>query len=1137
VLLAVLLVSSGFSADWPAFRGGPDHAGVTDETLQTPLALAWQYQANHPPQPAFRGGLAPSSRRQRVEPITYDYAFEPVVAEGRLFFGSSSEEAVFCLDCATGAAVWSFHAQGPVRFAPRVAGNRLYFGCDDGWVYCLDAARGSLIWRLQAAPSDRRCVAGGRVISAWPVRTSVALADGVLYFGAGLFPTMGTYLCAAGADSGRLLWRRPIPYSPHGEILIEGDTLVVATGRTAPAEFRRSDGKPRAEAPSPRRALGGSFVAKANEMLVWGPDESGVMFLRVSREPIADFRPQDRGTTVAGRVTGLRAHSVMARDRLYLVRQEQILAVDGQTFQSAALENPEIQWRRWEKTTSPRYGSRPFGLGRAGLLVSEDRLLIDEVERAKAWSAPNADHLTTAILAGDSLILGGKGTVVVLDAESGDRRGACEVEGEARGLAVADGSLLVSTDRGRIYCFRHAVPGSPRVNKPRVEDALPADPTVASAVETVLRHADTRRGICVVLGVGDGRLAAEIARQSEFFVVAIDPDAACVDAARAQLARAGVYGERVVVHHVPEEEPAYPAWFANLIVSEEIAARPSRNRVGRDAIPPGTDRRPALPTCASRTQTSESATPASGRLPYRPSAVLRLLQPYGGTIALRSEQGATARADWRSEELSAWESASDDRGGPWQVAHRGPLRGAGEWTQMYANPANTVSSGDRLVGADFVLQWFGPPGAEDVVERHAVAMPPLFKEGKLFVAGLTNTIRCIDAYNGTLRWKTTVPESTRMMLSHSAGFMAAGDGVLFVAAEADCWMLDADTGALLHRFPGVRAGRDWGYVGAIGDCLLGSDQKTPADEYSYGKRKGGYRFLTSAKDLHSRPTVSETLFAYDYGTRDRVWTYEGPSAILNATITVGADRVYFAESRNPDVLADETGTAWLPSFFARDARLVALDLADGRPLWSQPLGPLSDAPDDEHEHIMFLSYADGLLLSTRTGHVDRKLSYRLEARDAATGETAWRQTLPSRHRVYAPLTYGKNGQQSHPSIVGGKVFLLSHITDALITLDLRTGHVERHPALYDFWIHSKTCAVPTASASGLYFRRDSCYLFDLPSRRAIDLTAVTRPGCWMSIIPAGGLVLMPEASSGCTCGFALQTSVVLAPDPSGTRGR
>ena len=118
----------------------------------------------------------------------------------------------------------------------------------------------------------------------------------------------------------------------------------------------------------------------------------------------------------------------------------------------------------------------------------------------------------------------------------------------------------------------------------------------------------------------------------------------------------------------------------------------------------------------------------------------------------------------------------------------------------------------------------------------------------------------------------------------------------------------------------------------------------------------------------------------------------------------------------------------------------------------------------------------------------------------------------------------------------GKVFLLSHITDALITLDLKTGAIERDEALFNFWIHSKTCAVPTASATGLYFRRDSCYMFDLPSRQTVDLTAVTRPGCWMSIIPAGGLVLMPEASSGCTCGFALQTSVVLAPAARGAVG-
>ena len=105
--------------------------------------------------------------------------------------------------------------------------------------------------------------------------------------------------------------------------------------------------------------------------------------------------------------------------------------------------------------------------------------------------------------------------------------------------------------------------------------------------------------------------------------------------------------------------------------------------------------------------------------------MLRLVQPYGGTIMLASSEGVAVRAEWRSQSLSDWKTASDAAGRTWHIARRRDLPGAGQWTHMYANPANTVCSGDRLVGADVGLQWFGPPGAEDVVERHAVAVPPV----------------------------------------------------------------------------------------------------------------------------------------------------------------------------------------------------------------------------------------------------------------------------------------------------------------------------------------------------------------------------------------------------------------------------
>ena len=38
-----------------------------------------------------------------------------------------------------------------------------------------------------------------------------------------------------------------------------------------------------------------------------------------------------------------------------------------------------------------------------------------------------------------------------------------------------------------------------------------------------------------------------------------------------------------------------------------------------------------------------------------------------------------------------------------------------------------------------------------------------------------------------------------------------------------------------------------------------------------------------------------------------------------------------------------------------------------------------------------------------------------------------------------------------------------------------------------------------------------------------------RPGCWINFIPAGGLLLVPEASSGCTCPFPIVCTTVFKP--------
>ena len=73
------------------------------------------------------------------------------------------------------------------------------------------------------------------------------------------------------------------------------------------------------------------------------------------------------------------------------------------------------------------------------------------------------------------------------------------------------------------------------------------------------------------------------------------------------------------------------------------------------------------------------------------------------------------------------------------------------------------------------------------------------------------------------------------------------------------------------------------------------------------------------------------------------------------------------------------------------------------------------------------------------------------------------------------------------------------------------------------------CGGLSASAKSFFFRNDTVALFDLSSNKLQRVTTETRPGCWINLIPAGGLLLAPEASSGCTCNFSVQTSLALVP--------
>ena len=226
--------------DWPTWLRDNARSGTAVEAPKLPLTLKWTYRARHAPEPAWPPPAKQDFWHKKTNlksRVAYDRAFHVVTVGDRVFFGSSADDRVVCLDATTGRERWSFFTEGPVRLAPTVAGDRVLAGSDDGHVYCLDAATGKLRWKHRSAPVDRRIAGNGRIIGARPVRTGVLIDGDVAHFCAGIFPAQGVAHVAVNVRTGKRLGEAPVKVSPQGYMRKVGDGLRVTTGRDPAGAF------------------------------------------------------------------------------------------------------------------------------------------------------------------------------------------------------------------------------------------------------------------------------------------------------------------------------------------------------------------------------------------------------------------------------------------------------------------------------------------------------------------------------------------------------------------------------------------------------------------------------------------------------------------------------------------------------------------------------------------------------------------------------------------------------------------------------------------------------------------------------------------------------------------------------------
>ncbi|MDE0938849.1 MAG: hypothetical protein OSA43_02720, partial [Pirellulales bacterium] len=143
--------------------------------------------------------------------------------------------------------------------------------------------------------------------------------------------------------------------------------------------------------------------------------------------------------------------------------------------------------------------------------------------------------------------------------------------------------------------------------------------------------------------------------------------------------------------------------------------------------------------------------------------------------------------------------------------------------------------------------------------------------------------------------------------------------------------------------------------------------------------------------------------------------------------------------------------------------------------------------------------------------------YDIHAIDAATGSLFWQAS--QNNKMEADGDHGE--QDHHPVIVEDRLYVEP------FAYDLNTGKRQ-----YDWgWQrgHRGGCGTIAASNAAFFFRDRYAAMFDLESKQHSQVTQISRPGCWINMLPAGGLLLIPEASSGCTCHFAVQASMAFRP--------
>ncbi|HUT60564.1 MAG TPA: PQQ-binding-like beta-propeller repeat protein [Phycisphaerae bacterium] len=388
----------------------------------------------------------------------------------------------------------------------------------------------------------------------------------------------------------------------------------------------------------------------------------------------------------------------------------------------------------------------------------------------------------------------------------------------------------------------HAAEDQPgtRVSPAAQSDALPAP---------IAKELQGRKGICLDLDCGDGKLAASIAKSSELVVFALAGNDKTCENAREFLDEARLHGSRATVAVGSSKQIPLPNGYCNLIVAGQL--------------PPEIDFH----------------------------EIIRVLNPNGVAVV-----GGADADTGRLKNQAAQAGIGDCKVDGDHLVIRGKMpEGSDDWTHIHRGPDNNRVSLDESIRPPFRTQWLASAYGWMLAAKGRVLIKPWIM-GHSTVK--THRFLVRDGQNGAVLWE----HEARDRGVWAADTLMAAGRVYTIDARQSIVVLDAGTGKELATFK-APAGSDaecagWYSIASQNNVL-----------YVVGDAKGRkVDPISRGIPLGTKPWVADRFFALDARDGRLLWVYKAEPPVNYGSFALGPEAAFFASGSGAVAVDLKTGT-------------------------------------------------------------------------------------------------------------------------------------------------------------------------------------------------------------------------------------